>query len=149
MGLDMYLTKKIYIGANYEHNEVAGTIDLKKSGKKVEIDLNKVTYIEEGAGYWRKANAIHQWFVDNVQDGVDNCGTYYVSQEKMTMLLYLVNQVLEDNSKAEELLPTQSGFFFGGYEYDEWYFNKLKDTKEILEYAIKDVHSEFYYSSSW
>ena len=23
--------------------------------------------------YWRKANAIHSWFVENCQDGVDEC----------------------------------------------------------------------------
>lgn len=30
MGLDMYLSKKIYIGANYEHNNVKGKINLTK-----------------------------------------------------------------------------------------------------------------------
>lgn len=30
--------------------------------------------------YWRKANHIHKWFVDNVQYGVDDCGTYEVTE---------------------------------------------------------------------
>lgn len=29
--------------------------------------------ISEEVAYWRKANAIHRWFVDNVQDGEDDC----------------------------------------------------------------------------
>lgn len=29
--------------------------------------------IHEQAGYWRKANAIHSWFVEHVQDGEDDC----------------------------------------------------------------------------
>lgn len=29
--------------------------------------------IKEEVGYWRKANAIHDWFVENVQDGIDDC----------------------------------------------------------------------------
>ena len=29
--------------------------------------------IEEHVGYWRKANAIHKWFVEHVQDGEDDC----------------------------------------------------------------------------
>lgn len=29
--------------------------------------------IMEQVGYWRKKNAIHQWFVDHVQDGIDDC----------------------------------------------------------------------------
>lgn len=30
MGLDMYLTKRIYIGAQYRHNNVKGVINLTK-----------------------------------------------------------------------------------------------------------------------
>ena len=29
--------------------------------------------------YWRKANQIHNWMVNNVQDGNDDCGLYEVS----------------------------------------------------------------------
>ena len=29
--------------------------------------------IIEQVGYWRKANQIHNWFVENVQDGEDDC----------------------------------------------------------------------------
>ena len=29
--------------------------------------------IMEEVGYWRKENMIHQWFVDHVQNGVDDC----------------------------------------------------------------------------
>jgi hypothetical protein len=149
MGLDMTLTKKIYVGGNYEHNGITGDINLFKHNEKIKIDLSKVTYIEEEIGCWRKANAIHKWFVDNIQNGEDDCKDYYVDREQMKELLELVNQVLEDHSKAEDLLPTQSGFFFGGYDYDEWYFDELTDTKEILENALKEDDGEFYYSSSW
>lgn len=93
MGLDMYLTKKIYVGANYEHNKVTGKISLKKEGKPIKVDLSKVTYIECQAGYWRKANQIHKWFVDNVQKGTDDCGDYYVSIEQLTKLLDLCRKV--------------------------------------------------------
>lgn len=149
MGLDMYLTKKVYVGANYEHNNISGSVEIFKNREKIDIDFSKISYIEEAAGYWRKANEIHKWFVDNVQEGVDNCGDYYVSTEDMQKLLNVVNIILEDNNKASELLPTQSGFFFGGTEYDEWYFRDLNQTKTILEKAIESDNGEFYYHSSW
>ena len=38
-------------------------------------------------GYWRKANAVHNWFVDNVQDGNDGCKHYWVSKEDLQKLL--------------------------------------------------------------
>jgi hypothetical protein len=85
--------------------------------------------------YWRKSNHFHKWFVDNCQNENDDCGTYPVSWEQLQELLDIINKILycefKDNKKnilsaldktqielAEELLPTQSGFFFGGTEYD-------------------------------
>lgn len=150
MGLDMYLNKKVYIGANYEHNKVTGSIEIFRDGEKVNgIDFNKVVYIEMEFGYWRKANAIHQWFVENVQDGSDNCGRYYVSREKLQELYDTAIKVIQDHNLAQELLPTQSGFFFGSCDYDEWYFEDLEHTIVVLADAINDEDGEYYYSSSW
>ena len=149
MGLDVYLINKKYIGANYEHNKITGKIELFQDGKLININLDRVIYIEEEIGSWRKANAIHNWFVDNVQDGKDNCEYHYVSDEKLEELLNIVNQILNDHDLAEELLPTQNGFFFGSTDYDEWYFEDLKDTKEILEKALKEEYGDIYYLSSW
>jgi hypothetical protein len=173
MGLDMYLNKKTFVWSNDREN-------LKISGLKHPIRGENVKYIVEEAGYWRKANAIHQWFVNNVQEGEDDCKEYYVSEEQMKELLDLVNRVLsaskmvkgkvkngstfkdgkeipnmedgeyiEDPTVAKELLPTTSGFFFGGTEYDQWYIADLKLTKTILEKALKDTSGEYSYSSSW
>lgn len=89
----MYLTKKTYIGANYEHRNVKGNINITIDGKPVKIDFNKVSAIEEAVGYWRKANQIHKWFVDNIQDGVDNCGEYSLSKEKAKELLSICKEI--------------------------------------------------------
>lgn len=50
-------------------------------------------YIAEYVGYWRKANAIHKWFVDNVQDGEDDCGYYEVSKEDLEELLSICKAI--------------------------------------------------------
>ena len=47
MGLDMYLTKKTYIGADYEHRKVKCKIDITIEGKKVAIDPSKVNEGDE------------------------------------------------------------------------------------------------------
>jgi hypothetical protein len=101
---------------------------------------------------WRKANAIHKWFVDNVQDGVDDCGQYKVTKEHLIQLHNACNDVLNDNNLAEQLLPTQSGFFFGGVEYDDSYYYKLKETKNEINYILEYKSyclDELYYCSSW
>lgn len=95
MGLDMYLSRKKYVGANYEHRKVKGEIKINIGERKLPIDFNKVTYIEEEVGYWRKANQIHKWFVDNVQDGIDNCREHYVSLEKLKELLEICKTIKE------------------------------------------------------
>lgn len=93
MGLDMYLKKKTYIGAEYEHRNVKGLIEITIDKKPVNIQFNRVSYIEESVGYWRKANQIHKWFVDNIQDGNDDCGEYDLSKEKAIELLHICKQI--------------------------------------------------------
>ncbi len=149
MGLDMYLDKRTYV-QYWEHNgDENYEVEVTKGGEPTKIDPKKVKYIIEEAGYWRKANQIHQWFVQNVQDGEDNCAEYYVGSDKLEELLDLCKKVQADNSLAEVLLPTVSGFFFGGTQYDEWYFKDIDNTIQILEEALADKGGDFYYSSSW
>ena len=154
MGLDMYLTKKTYV-KNWKHMSDDETHKVSVEGKSAkEIKPERITHIEEEIGYWRKANQIHNWFVNNVQNGNDNCGTYYVGVEQLEELSENCKAVLTDHSKANTLLPTQQGFFFGGYEYDEWYFDQLEETVEIIDGILtemkeNDTYYEFYYQSSW
>ncbi|MDD3860556.1 MAG: hypothetical protein PHW83_10185 [Bacteroidales bacterium] len=152
MGLDMYLDNRKYIGANYEFNNITGNIELFRDGKKININFDKVAYVVERVAYWRKANAIHNWFVENIQDGVDDCKEYYVSITQLHNLLDKVDAVLNDHSLASTILPSKSGFFFGNTAYDNWYYEDLEYTKEILENIIqnsKPYEDTLYYSSSW
>ena len=150
MGLDMYLSKKTYV-KYWEHNgDNNYDVKVTKAGNPTKIDPKKVSYIVEEVGYWRKANQIHQWFVDNVQGGVDDCRDAYVERGKLEELLNLCKIVSIDKDKAEQLLPTASGFFFGGTGYDEWYYEQINETIEILEEALSDEEADhFEYHSSW
>ena len=51
-----------------------------------------------------------------------------------------------------ELLPTTSGFFFGGTDYDEYYVNDIKETIDIVTKVLETTDFEkemVYYVSSW
>lgn len=105
--------------------------------------------------YWRKANQIRRWFVDHLNDfdPSDNLGKYDVSREVLQDLIDDIDYVLEDESieRAEEVMPTGSGFFFGNTEYDEYYFDSLRYTREQLQ-EILDITSEedeIYYTEWW
>ena len=53
--------------------------------------------------------------------------------------------------KAKRFLPTCSGFFYGGTEYDKWYLEQLIETKEFLEKVINNdnLDKKFRYIASW
>lgn len=153
MGLDMYLNKKVFIGANYEHRGIQGELLIKdKEGNRLDAGLNKLSYLEYQAAYWRKANQIHNWFVNNIQEGRDECQESYVPIDALRELLDLCKTVQADHSKAEELLPSTSGFFFGTTEYDDWYFEDIDNTVSMLTELLEDPDIEkyeFYYQASW
>ena len=155
MGLDMYLKAQWYL-SQFDETE-------KKIAESVNeiVGLDKMpgrkNVIESEAIYWRKANAIHKWFVDNVQDGVDDCGNYGVATGQLKELAETCRKVLNDKSLASELLPSQSGFFFGGTDYDELYFNDLEYTAIQIEKLLSIEKPEgrgyypwsYVYHSSW
>lgn len=146
MGLDMYLNAKRH-ASWYSDGDAAPTVDgvPEAAGMK----LTCLTY--EGM-YWRKANAIHQWFVENVQDGDDNCQEYYVGREDLERLMELCGEAIANPDKAAELLPPQGGFFFGAAEVDDWYWEQVKRTyRELKELLSKELGSDwsFTYQSSW
>lgn len=106
--------------------------------------------------YWRKANAIHKWFVQNVQDGVDECQySRPVSAEELAHLTHLCREELAASpSERGKLLTPTAGFFFGSTEVDEWYIDDLKRTVARLEAVIQwmaknRITGEFRYHSSW
>jgi hypothetical protein len=152
MGLDMYLEKKTYV-KNWDHMGESERWKIDVSHPRHQIDASKVKYLVEEAAYWRKANAIHKWFVDNIQDGRDECQQSYVSAEGLSELVNLCQRVLDDHSLAHELLPACSGFFFGSTDYDEWYFKDLQYTVDTLVPLIQKENevplSDFYYHASW
>ena len=105
--------------------------------------------VEVTCAYWRKANQIHAWFVDNVQAGEDDCGDYYVSHEKLKELLDLVNEALR--KRDPNLIKPRGGFFFGNTDIDEYYWHYIKETEALIGALLKkaDEKWEFYYRSSW
>lgn len=154
MGLDMYLKRKIYIGANYEHNNITGKLELfyGKENIPIKIDINKVSEIVESVGYWRKFNALHNWFVNNIQDGEDNCEDSWISEQQLKQLLNILEKIHSKKCSPEELMPTQSGFFFGSIEYDEYYYQNVADSIDIIKTVLEETdfsQASIYYQSSW
>jgi hypothetical protein len=65
-------------------------------------------HVEVNVAYWRKANAIHRWFVDVVQGGVDECQASEVTRDQLDALRLSAQTVLD----AVEVKP---GLITNGY----------------------------------
>lgn len=101
--------------------------------------------------YWRKANAIHGWFVEAVQHGIDECQySEPFGREVLAGLVERCKAVLDGRRPATDALPTTSGFFFGSTDYDEWYEGDLRETIAQLEPLLSERNGDaFIYHSSW
>lgn len=163
MGLDMYLFRSVPT----------------KSWEDVKWDdfgRSDQTYIKSTVAYWRKANAVHKFFVDKTQDGNDNCQESYVPREVLADLVEICEKICrtegidaeafdlkslpedffekpmsEDGAKlAEEHLPPCRGFFFGTYELDGSYlYNLIKTVQMLKPLLLEDDHADFSYEASW
>ena len=149
MGLDMYLVANGYL-SNYNEESTKNAAQIKAMYGDLP-DSVRVSSVNFEVGYWRKANAIHKWFVDNVQKGEDDCGTYYVSEERIKLLKLTCERVIEDPTLAFDLLPPSSGFFFGSSAVDDWYFDSLRHTITVCDDAMTMIERGFTleYHASW
>ena len=150
MGLDMYLSKKTYV-KNWAHKEDKHRVVVTLNDQtRLDIKPERVTYVDEEVMYWRKVNAVHAWFVENVQDGIDECQESRVTIEQLDELATICEKVIRD--KNPELLPASSGFFFGSTEYDDYYYQEIEETAKVLREEIRnnqDDYPEYYYQASW
>jgi hypothetical protein len=178
MGLDMYLTKTKRVDSltiedyskvtnelpwdKKDYNAWAGLKGICPDIEGVE-ELNsevhesgnytKYLSLTKEIGYWRKANAIHNWFVENCQDGIDECQLSEVSREDLEDLLENCYKVVNKKSNPEETLPPTGGFFFGNTDVSHpYYMDYIKSTISILEKAIAKTDWEkeiVFYRASW
>ena len=157
MGLDMYLYRKEYVStfAWTQDEKAVKEANLHSViANHFNIDPNMGgIYVDYCVAYWRKANAIHGWFVNTLAGGVDECQPIYVSLDKLIELRELANSVVLTPAMAGDILPTQSGFFFGSSDIDEWYISDMKNTVDMLDKIISSVSPEdyptFFYQASW
>lgn len=130
MGLDMFLFR------------------VKKGQKPNGENTNEVAY-------WRKANMIRQWFVDNTDYNVeDNCVYHKVTKKDLRELITTCADVLaiRDDSFSAAELPTASGFFFGDTEYNEYYYDDVASTIKQLVDVFQSVdfdEDDIYYYEWW
>lgn len=135
----------------FDHEGAVG-LRIHERGESLHIDVT--------CAYWRKANAIHDWFVTECQDGVDECQiSEEISAEKLAELRDACQRAMAaydagDHGEAAILVTPRAGFFFGGTEIDDSYRWDLEDTIRQIERVITTAIQAggkvtFHYHSSW
>ena len=157
MGLDMYLYVEEYVSRkdwkvdrdkdNQAFKDIVSALEL---GDIVEEDSWTGLTVQIPVGYWRKANAIHGWIVNEFAGGEDNCQQIYIPRVGMEQLRDLCHQVITGDTDPNEALPPQSGFFFGSTNIDEWYMQDIKYTYDLLTRLLSNEKIDsFIYQASW
>ena len=171
MGLDMYLTANEYVSRT-KRDDLMGDAP-KQNELFVELSDRRKGWIDQAGyqgisisypvAYWRKANAIHNWFVQNVQDDRDECQKSYVSSQNLRDLREACQAVLAVEHRPETVvndtavewgLAPKAGFFFGSLQYDEFYFEDLRYTVETINRleskgVFDNAWTDIEYQSSW
>lgn len=193
MGLDMYIHKTVH---KYGDSNNIDDLTYDKFGRTNSYDLTTTV------GYWRKANAIHRYFVKNFGDGVDESQDMYITTDDLKNLIGVCENVIkvfigkklvlnktpentegvadevtitedwlkdnweklfsydlaealtEDEVKSiADILPTQSGFFFGSTDYDVGYLYDIVKTVYMLDDIIAndkpEEYAQYTYYGSW
>lgn len=120
------------------------------------------SFSPEEVGYFRKVNFLMSFF-----DYYGNCEYKEITRERLQALhnacaeivkmkpvrsevtKYIYGGVKEvrvysdaDQKRCAELLPTQSGFFFGSTDYDQWYFDDVKEVFVWLDGVLSDLDDD-------
>lgn len=157
MGLDIYFHKTKRTEWERFQNEMAAYENLPENEQN-NIDTYR-NFGPEEIGYFRKVNFLMSFFN---YDG--NCEYKEITRERLQALRDACAEIakmepvrvevtqyssggtaeakdysLADKERCAELLPTQSGFFFGNTDYDQWYFQDVKEVLVWVDGVLSDL----------
>ena len=82
--------------------------------------------IYDGVAYWRKANEIHQWFVDHCGGGVDECQLMEVTKEDL-------EELLDTAKKVKASCKLVKGKIKNGYKFEDGKEVPIMEDGEYIE----------------
>lgn len=85
--------------------------------------------------YYRKVNSLYAYFADRLEN--EQC---LVTRADVEDIIDRSSKVLlaHDVEVSAELLPTQSGFFFGSTQYDEYYYDDIAEVHRKFTKYLED-----------
>ena len=119
---------------------------LRQFNKHDEYFLDHIT---DEIGYWRKANAIHNWFVEHVQNGIDDCKYHNeVTKEILEELLDTCMTVLK-NSELFDAPVVSSFIYCNGRQKPEFIDGKIVKDPSVAMQLLPTQEGFFFGSTDY
>lgn len=179
MGLDMHLYAEKFLGQSMDKTNSYDQIKKIAGMDNLPTSEFANVVVKSMVGYWRKANAIHGWIITHCADGEDNCRSIELNKDQLENLrkdclvglanpdrkfqiqsdrvIYqlcdYLNGLSEPITKSNYINPIEptEGFFFGSNELDDYYYNQLEYTVDLITDLLETATPEiwFSYQASW
>ena len=155
MGLDVYISKKIFIGAMYESCGITGEIHLFKHGKEIPLVLENVSCVIEQIYHGRKTWWLLEWLNRELDEALSGDGEdHEISRAVLTKLSKCCAEVLryKDEQDFNAVWKAHLGCQVNE-DLDEEskgiLLQDIQELKEGLERALGDEDVTFMVSASW
>ena len=154
MGLDIYLSKKTFIGAMFKSCGITGEIRLFKRGKKIPITLDRVSYVIEDIFQGSKTWWLYHWLEIELPESLGNAEDQEISKGLMDRLHDACVDVLAHRNMADfrevckeklhcELKPDISEEALNNF------LDEVEDLAQATDPSEKTDDAVFIVSASW
>jgi len=148
MGLDMYLRAEKYVSGyefyGEEKTEQYRNLVAAFGAEDVVDPSTPSATVSFTVAYWRKANAIHKWFVDNVQEGVDDCREYWVGREQLTELRDACQEVLDSLELEDGKVRAGMTYHPGGKIEQHWEDGRVATDTAVAQELLPAAEGFFF-----
>ena len=154
MGLDIYLSKKTFIGAMFRSSAVSGTINITKRGKQIPIKLQRVAYVIEYIYHGSKTHWLHNWLNHELPEELMNAKGCEISEDVMDHLHRVCIEILEHRNSPDlkEICREKLHCDLNpeiGREALELFLDEVEKLATATDPSEKTDDAVFYVSASW
>lgn len=153
MGLDMFLfkVKRDEVAYWRKANAIHGWFE-RKYGEDGELENCRDYHVEKEDLIELRDLCKQVLSKSKLVTGKVKNGSRYNNDTKSWDDIFEDGETIGNPEIAEELLPTQSGFFFGSKAYDQYYVEDLESTVEQIDRILENTDfnkEELVYTAWW
>ena len=154
MGLDIYLSKKTFIGAMFRSSAVSGTINITKRGKQIPIKLQRVAYVIEDIYHGNKTHWLHNWLNHELPETLGNAKEREIDYELVSRLHRVCIEILEHRNSTDlrEICREKLHCDLNpeiGRKALELFLDEVEKLATATDPSEKTDDAVFYVSASW